>query len=134
MNLGQIGAAYSSLIKLSQINMDYNTAYRLHQLVEAVKSDFDFYMKKEYEILKQYGVPNEKNPTNFYFSEENREIAQKELTDLKNIEITADITPVNIYITDDLKLSASDIGVLMPFINFIEKGNNTNGYNNSSVK
>ena len=70
-------------------------------------------------IFEKYGTAKEDG--SFDFSEENEPKAAAELEELLAMEVTPEVEAIDIPITENLLLSANDIGLLMPFVHFTEE-------------
>ena len=58
---------------------------------------------------------------NYTFEGDNEQKAITELEDLLNMEVEPVIDPIDIPITEDLKISVNDMGMIEAFINFTEE-------------
>ena len=62
-----------------------------------------------------------KEDGSFDFAAENEPKAAAELEELLEMEVTPEVEAIDIPITENLLLSANDIGLLMPFVHFTEE-------------
>ena len=94
-------------------------AYRLKKNIAELQREADFFGEQRIKILEKYGVADESG--NYTFEGDNEQKAIAELDELLDLEVEPVIEPLNILITEDLKLSVNDIGLLEAFIHFIDE-------------
>lgn len=102
IKIGNLIDAIPALRKLNSLDLPLRTSYKVFKLVEAVNAELAFFTEKRETIQKKA---------------DNRDA---ELHELVNQEEEIDSEKVEIILTDDIRLSAADIGALMPFIDFKE--------------
>ena len=103
MKLIDIVNSRDALQKLVAQDLPLRIAYRLVKLTDSINVQMTFYFG---ELTKLGDNPD---------PERIRELDEMEITDLK-------VDRLRIPITDDLKLSATDVHMLEPFITFYEEG------------
>ena len=103
IKIGNLIDAIPALRKLNNLDLPLKTGFKVYRLVEAVNAELGFFTEKREAIQKKA---------------DNRD---SEIQELVNQEVELDAAKVTIIMTDDLRLSAADIAVLMPFIDFKEE-------------
>ena len=103
IKIGNLIDAVPALRKLNNLDLPLKTGFKVFKLVEAVNAELAFFTEKREAIQKKA---------------DNRD---SEIQELVNQEVELDAAKVTIIMTDDLRLSAADIAVLMPFIDFKEE-------------
>ena len=119
MQLKTIVLAAPALGKLSAGDLELRLAYKLKNLVSMLQKDVDFFIEQRQKIFEKYGTSKEDG--SFDFSAENEPKAAAELEELLEMEVTPEVEAIDIPITENLLLSANDIGLLMPFVHFKEE-------------
>lgn len=119
VQLKDIVLAVPALSKLSAGDLQLHLAYKLKQMITALQEEADFFAEQRQKIFEKYGTPEEDG--GFIFSAENEPKAAAELDELLDMEVMPDVGTINIPITENLLISANDIGLLMPFVHFTEK-------------
>ena len=114
-------AEFYEAIKTQKISM--KTAYRLAQLANAIENELKFYREKVRAIIAEYGEKDKNgNPVSTENGEGIKLIAGKEnecplaMRELQELEVTLPDIKFNIEDFGDAELSASAIGVVLPFI------------------
>ena len=95
--------AVPALRKLNSLDLPLKTSFKVYKLVAAVDSELSFFTERREAIQKKA---------------DNRDA---EIQELVNQEVELDAGRVAIIMTDDLRLSASDLAALMRFIDFKEE-------------
>ena len=103
IKIGNLIDAIPALRKLNSLDLPLRMSFKVFKLVEAVNAELAFFTEKREAIQKKA---------------DNRD---SEIQELVNQEVELDVAKVAIIMTDDLRLSAADIAVLMPFIDFKEE-------------
>ena len=88
-------------------------------MIAELQREADFFGEQRIKILDKYGSADENG--NYTFEGDNEQKAITELDELLDLEVEPVIEPLNILITEDLKLSVNDIGLLEAFIHFIDE-------------
>jgi len=118
MKLYQILNAIPALNKLSGSDMPLTDAYKIQKLTENLQSDIEFFNERNSKIIQKNNGKIKENGVVEY-PEETQKIAQGEFNELLSFDTQAQITSVKIPVNENIKLSANDITVLMPFIEFV---------------
>ena len=118
LQLKEIILAVPALSKLAAGDLQLRLAYKLKHLIVSLQKEADFFSEQRQKIFEKYGTA--KDDGSFSFTKENETKAAAELEELLAMEVTPDVEPIDIPITENLLLSANDLGLLMPFINFTE--------------
>ena len=119
VTLKTIVLAIPALSKLAAEDIRLQLAYRLKKNIAELQREADFFGEQRIKILEKYGTADESG--NYTFEGDNEQKAIAELDELLYLEVEPVIEPLNILITEDLKLSVNDIGLLEAFIHFIDE-------------
>ena len=119
VTLKTIVLAIPALSKLAAEDIRLQLAYRLKKNIAELQREADFFGEQRIKILEKYGTADESG--NYTFAGDNEQSAIAELDELLDLEVEPVIEPLNILITEDLKLSVNDIGLLEAFIHFIDE-------------
>ena len=119
VTLKTIVLAIPALSKLAAEDNRLQLAYRLKKNIAELQREADFFGEQRIKILEKYGTADESG--NYTFEGDNAQKAIAELDELLDLEVEPVIEPLNILITEDLKLSVNDIGLLETFIHFIDE-------------
>lgn len=114
-------ASFYEIVKNQKLSM--KTAYRLTQLAKAIDEELQFYREKLQEIIKEYGEMDENGQpvsTNDGAGIKLRTGVEPEcyaaMQELQNFEVTLPDIKFNIDEFDNVELSTSEIGAIIPFI------------------
>lgn len=119
VTLKAIVLAIPALSKLSGEDLSLRLAYRLRKNIAELQREADFFSEQRIKILDKHGTADENG--NYTFEGDNEQKAITELEDLLNMEVEPVIDPIDIPITEDLKISVNDMGMIEAFINFTEE-------------
>lgn len=119
LKLKTIILAIPALSKVTGGDLSLRLAYRMKQNIFALQKEADFFSEQRQKIFEKYGTP--KDDGTYSFSEENEPKAIAELDELLELEVSPEVEIIDIPITENLHLSVNDIGLLMPFIHFIDE-------------
>lgn len=119
VTLKTIVLAIPALSKLSGEDLSLRLAYRLRKNISELQREADFFSEQRIKILDKHGTADENG--NYTFEGDNEQNAITELEDLLNMEVEPVIDPIDIPITEDLKISVNDMGMIEAFINFTEE-------------
>ncbi len=119
VTLKTIVLAIPALSKLSGENLSLRLAYRLRKNIAELQREADFFSEQRIKILDKHGTADENG--SYTFEGDNEQKALTELEDLLNMEVEPVIDPIDIPITEDLKISVNDMGMIEAFINFTEE-------------
>lgn len=119
VTLKTIVLAIPALSKLSGEDLSLRLAYRLRKNIAELQREADFFSEQRIKILDKYGMADENG--NYTFEGDNEQKAITELEDLLNMEVEPVIDSIDIPITENLKISVNDMGMLEAFINFTEE-------------
>ena len=125
MKIFQIINAIPAFNKLGNSDMPLPDAYKLQKLITALQPDIDFFNERNSKIIQKYDGKIRDNGT-IEYPEENRAAAQEEFNELLLFDTQTEITDIKIPINKNRNerssfiLSANDIGVLLPFVKFID--------------
>ena len=88
-------------------------------MIPVLQKEADFFAEQRQKIFEKYGTA--KADGSFDFAAENEPKAAAELEELLVMEVTPEVEAIDIPITENLLLSANDIGLLTPFVHFTEE-------------
>lgn len=118
VTLKTIILAIPALSKLSGEDLSLRLAYRLRKNIAELQREADFFSEQRTKILDKHGMADENG--SYTFEGDNEQKAITELEDLLNMEVEPVIDPLDIPITENLKISVNDMGMVEAFINFTE--------------
>ncbi len=119
VTLRTIVLAIPALSKLAAEDISLKLAYKLKKNIAELQREADFFSEQRIKILDKYGTADESG--NFTFEGDNEQKAIAELDELLDLEVEPVIDPIDIPITEDLKISVNDMGMIEAFINFTEE-------------
>ena len=119
MKLYEVVNAVPALNKLGNSEMKLTEAYKLQKLLTAIQVEIDFFNKNQLKIIEENGEIQASG--DFKIDEGKREIYAKAMDELALTEVEPVFTKMKIAVTENIQLSANDIGVLMPFVEFTEE-------------
>ena len=119
MKLYEIINAIPALNKLGNSNMKMTDAYKLQKLLAALQVEIDFYNKHHLELIEANGQI--KDDGTFIIDKEKQGDFGKSMTDLAQTDVEPAFTKMKIAITENIQISANDIGALLPFVEFTEE-------------
>lgn len=119
VQLKDIILAVPALSKLAAGDLQLRLAYRLKRMISALQKEADFFAEQRQKIFEKYGTAKEDGT--YDFSEKNEPKATAELDELLEMEVMPDVEIIDIPVTENLLLSANDLGLLMPFVHFTEE-------------
>ena len=119
VTLKTIVLAIPALSKLAAEDIRLQLAYHLKKNIAELQREADFFGEQRIKILEKYGVADESG--NYTFEGDNEQKAIAELDELLDLEVEPVIDPIDIPITEDLKISVNDMGMVEAFINFTEE-------------
>lgn len=99
------------------------TAYKFTLIMKKVEAEIQFYQSEFMKIIADYGQKDDKN--NFVYLEDGQSIAilpgkeaecNKQLNELKNLEISFDDIKFKISELEQLNLTLAQLNCLIPFI------------------
>lgn len=101
-------------------------AYKLSKIQRAAAEDIDFYQKRFFEIINEYGKRKENGELEYtedgtvvLMQEDKTKEAQEKISELNNMEVHLDIEDYLLELSDfdkDKKMSMEDISGILPFI------------------
>lgn len=118
VKLKSIISAIPALAKLSAGNLNLRTAYNLQKATMALQKEADFFSERRDKIFAKYGKKSEDG--GFTFGESEEQLAVTELEELLSLDVSPECERVSVPLSENVKLSANDLGVLLPFIDFTE--------------
>ncbi len=119
VQMREIIQAIPALSKITGGDLSLRLAYQLKKSIAALQKEADFFSEQRQKIFDKYGTPKEDGT--YAFEAENEQKAIDELEALLELEVSPETEVVEIPVTEKLCVSVNDIGLLMPFIHFIEE-------------
>ena len=118
MKLYQIVNAIPALNKLGSSDMKISEAYKLQKLLSAVQVEVDFFNRNQLKIIEGNGVIKESGE--FIIDEGKREVYAKAMDELAQTDVEPVFSKMILSLSANIQLSANDVGVLLPFVEFVE--------------
>ncbi len=119
VTLKTIVLAIPALSKLSGEDLSLRLAYRLRKNIAELQREADFFAEQRIKILDKHGTADESG--NYTFEGDNEQKAVTELEDLLNMEVEPVIEPMEIPVTENMRISVNDMGMIEAFIRFTEE-------------
>ena len=120
MKLYQIINAIPPLNKLGNSDMKMAEAYKLQKILASIQVEIDFYNKNHMELITKNGQI--KDDGTFVIGEDKRSDYMKSMDELAQTDVEPAFSKMKIAVTENIQISANDIGALMPFVEFTEEG------------
>lgn len=124
MRVGDLVQAVKSIQKLDALSLPIDIAFDLCQLIDELQLHLTTFDKCKLKLLEKYGIPNKDNHSSYDIPKENIQAINEALELLYNKEIQVSISvsiKLSILNDDTLKMSADDIRLTKPFINYIRE-------------
>lgn len=118
VQMREIIQAIPALSKITGGDLSLRLAYQLKRNIAELQKEADFFSERRQKIFDKYGTPKEGGT--YSFEAENEQKAIDELEALLDLEVTPEAETLEIPVTENLHISVNDIGLLMPFIHFVE--------------
>ena len=120
MKLFKIINAIPALNKLGNSDMKISEAYKLQKLLSAMQVEIEFFNRSQLKIIEENGVIQENGE--FLIAEDKRAIYAKAMEELAQTDVEPEFSRMKISTSENIQISANDIGVLEPFVEFAEGG------------
>lgn len=120
MKLRQIINAVPALTKLANADMGLQNSYNLQKLLSSLQTEIEFFNEHKMKIASKYGTVKENGLVDI--PKEKEAEAQSELDELLELDVQTVVTTIKIPITENVQLSANDIGILTTFVEFTTEG------------
>lgn len=118
MKISEIFMASELLAKISSNkNLPTRVAYKLYMLLSSLDKELEFYDKKRREIFEEYGEANGEQIT---IPKEKVSLVEPLFAELNELTVENPPEKIDISLDVDLGVSASEIELLLPFVNFVE--------------
>lgn len=114
MTMGQIVTALPALQKLADEKLTLKTLYKVSNLLSKADREISFYNSERYKIVESLG--NNLQDDKWQIPEENRAEFESRMSELLNLEVDAELTPVTVPTSEDLHMSYNDIKALEGFV------------------
>lgn len=123
MKLNNIETLYSSLTQLKSKEMPLRLSYKFTKLLSKIEKDYEFFTSKTREVIIKYAEKDDNGEiiqyeSNIRVAPENIPLAEKELSELNDIEVE----DINISFTlDELESLSITPEILQPLLPFIKE-------------
>ena len=123
MKLNNIETLYSSLTQLKSKEMPLRLSYKFTKFLSKIEKDYEFFTSKTREVIIKYAEKDENGEITQYEGNirivpENIPLAEKELSELNDIEVE----DINISFTlDELESLSIAPEILQPLLPFIKE-------------
>ncbi len=112
--------------KIFSEKLPLTCAYKLSKIQKAAADDIDFYQRRYFEIVEEYGKRDEQGQLQYsengmivLIDQDKKEEAQQKINELDNMEVSLDIDSYLLELSDfdsDRKVSMEEINGILPFI------------------
>lgn len=117
MKLKTIVDAKEPLSRLVGKELPLKTAHSLWKIIVKANEQLGFYERKRMDILKTYGEIN----GDVYVSKDGGTELTDKISELLMLDVDISFEPVEICISEDIRLTVEEIARLEPFVNFVEE-------------
>ena len=118
MKLYEIVNAVPALNKLGSSDMKLSEAYKLQKLLTTIQVEIDFFNKNQLKIIEENGVIQDSGE--FVIDQDKRVIYSNFMDELSQTDVETAFTKIKLSLNENIQLSANDITVLTPFVEFME--------------
>ncbi len=126
MQLSEVWAAKSALEKLAQLELPIKEAYKISKILRTIQQDLEFIEQERAKLIKKY-AKQEDNKNEIKVAEENVQDFLNDFYKILEHSVEYDFVKINLNnIGDSIKLTATDILMLSPFIDDISDENEKN--------
>jgi hypothetical protein len=91
---------------------------RIARFIKAIITETVEYEKTHLELLKKYGVQDEKNKAVYIIPPDKREDYHTEMKKLEEQEVEVNVVPLPSSVIEKVSLTVGDLAVLEPFVLF----------------
>lgn len=115
LKLGDIVETEQVFNKVLETNLPIQLSFRLSRNVAFIEKELKRYHEAKEKLIKQYGEPDENNPSMFKFSAENSKLINEQLRNLHNEEVDIQLNPIKyseLVNVNNLELQPRDIYLL----------------------
>ena len=119
MKQSKIIEAYHVLKNTAGESYPLPIAYALYNLRKSMEPHADFQIEQEKKLIEEFnGKPGANGLINFGNTENAQRFLEK-LKELGDLEVDFTFTPIDIPISEDIKITPNDIEKLDGFVNFV---------------
>ena len=119
MKQEKIIEAYRVLKNMAWESYPLPVAYSLYNLRKSMEPQADFQLEQEKKLIEEFnGKPGENGLINFGDQENAQKFLEK-IKELGDLEVDFIFTPIDIPISEDIKITPNDIEKLDGFVNFV---------------
>jgi hypothetical protein len=111
IKLEQMVMAMEPLQRIFLESLPIRTTFRLKKIVKLIDENLKDYNESRLDLLKKYGVENPETG-GYDIPEENRELIEKEHTELLNTEVSLAFEPLSIDLFGNIQISGRDATLL----------------------
>lgn len=124
LKISQIVTMQQPIQKLMQENMPIKAAYRLSRIANIIDQEMQTIEQKRAELVKKYGEDNGEG--NYKVKPENLTIFYNEYQNLLDEEVDLNISPIQIEMLENTKMSPAAINALEPILDLGAWNSNNN--------
>lgn len=121
MKLNKIEPLYTTLSTLTEKEMPFSLSYKFTKILDKIETDYQYFIKKMREIINKYADKDENGEliikdNNIQIKKDFISLAEKELNELNNIEVTIPDISFTVEELKSLSIKPADLRALLPFI------------------
>lgn len=121
MKLNKIEPLYTTLLTLTEKEMPFSLSYKFTKILDKIETDYQYFIKKMREIINKYADKDGNGEliikdNNIQIKKDFISLAEKELNELNNIEVTIPDIFFTIEELKSLSIKPADLRALLPFI------------------
>ena len=116
LTLAELVASKEAWQKLIAADLPTKAAYWVGKKYRKVEGEIEDYEKRHNKLVQKHGKPVEGKPGMMQVSPEGMEAFMKEIVELRGIEITLDIDPIELADIEQSKLTGRDFMLLGKFV------------------
>lgn len=120
MKHGKIIIALKVLYKMGEQALPLPISYQIFKLIKHLRPAWDFQLEQEGKIMNMYPPEQIENGRLKFASKEDKQSFQNAMKELYDMDSDIEVTPINIPILEEMKLSPVDIEALQDFVFFTE--------------
>jgi hypothetical protein len=118
VTIGQIVNSVGAFQKLANADLSLRTAHQLNRLIAELEKELAFFESEREKIINRNHISVIAGRT--AGTEEGINEAEREFSELLNMEVELEAEQLEISISEEARLSSKDVGVLTPFLIFME--------------
>lgn len=120
MKMGQIITAVPALQRLADEKLTLKTLYKVNRLLSSLDKEISFYNQERIKLIESLG--NNVQGDKWAIAQDKQAEYQERMTELMNLEIETEISPVMLPTSESIQMSYNDIKALEGFVelDFVE--------------